>query len=112
MELTLCVSPTAWGWGDPHITTLDGAVYTFNGFGEYTLLSIHGNAFVLQGRTHTISSDAMATQFVAFAFGTPDDIVEVSLSPVLQCSVDHAMIVSPSGFSIDFTSAHSFFFTD
>ena len=26
---------TAWFWGDPHITTLDGDVFTFNGWGEY-----------------------------------------------------------------------------
>ena len=26
-------------WGDPHLTTLDGADYTFNGYGEYRLIS-------------------------------------------------------------------------
>ena len=28
----------AWLWGDPHIVTLDGLFYTFNGIGEYIFL--------------------------------------------------------------------------
>lgn len=36
--------------GDPHIITLDGKQYTFNGIGEYTVLDVDG-AFILQGRT-------------------------------------------------------------
>ena len=27
----------ASGWGDPHVRTLDGAEYTFNGLGEFVL---------------------------------------------------------------------------
>jgi hypothetical protein len=30
----------ALSWGDPHFTTFDGNNYTFNGRGEYTLLSL------------------------------------------------------------------------
>ena len=83
----LCISSayvfiTAWGWGDPHITTLDDKVYTFNGLGEYTLLQLtaaSGNGtFTLQGRTELVINST-ATQFSAFAFGSPStDIVEVS----------------------------------
>ena len=40
-----------WGLGDPHITTLDGLQYTFNGLGEYTLVETTDGAFTLQGRT-------------------------------------------------------------
>ena len=36
--------------GDPHILTLDGTQYTFNGIGEYTVLHVEG-AFTMQGRT-------------------------------------------------------------
>ncbi|XP_041471621.1 mucin-4-like [Lytechinus variegatus] len=41
-----------WFWGDPHINTIDGKKYTFNGLGEYRLMSYnHGDPFVLQSRT-------------------------------------------------------------
>lgn len=63
--------------GDPHITTLDGYIYTFNGLGEYTLVTIPddtgtSNLFTLQGRTmralDTETQDLTnATFFVAFA---------------------------------------------
>ena len=68
----------AWCWftginfGDPHITTLDGMDYTFNGFGEYTMLSINTStaSFTLQARTELASSangtTINATVFTAF----------------------------------------------
>lgn len=77
---TAYVFITAWGWGDPHITTLDNRVYTFNGLGEYTLLQLtaeDGN-FTLQGRTELVVNST-ATQFSAFAFGSlSGDFIEVS----------------------------------
>ena len=38
-------------WGDPHFQSLDGKVFTFNGIGEYTMMAMDDNSFVLQGRT-------------------------------------------------------------
>ncbi|XP_068548675.1 mucin-4 isoform X2 [Anas acuta] len=58
----------ASAFGDPHITTLDGLTYTFNGLGDFVLL-LAGDArssFVLQGRTARTGT-AQATNFVAFA---------------------------------------------
>ncbi|XP_022108963.1 uncharacterized protein LOC110989125 [Acanthaster planci] len=53
--------PTFWGWfwGDPHVRTLDGLDYTFNGLGEYTLVLIEDpdrgeRIFELQGRTQRV----------------------------------------------------------
>ena len=37
-------------YGDPHIVTLDGFKYTFNGLGEYTLVETSDDSFTLQGR--------------------------------------------------------------
>ncbi|XP_015342195.2 mucin-4 isoform X2 [Marmota marmota marmota] len=58
----------AWMFGDPHITTLDGANYTFNGLGDFLLVrGRDGNSsFLLQGRTAQTGS-ARATNFIAFA---------------------------------------------
>ncbi|XP_045707167.1 mucin-4 isoform X3 [Phyllostomus hastatus] len=58
----------AWMFGDPHITTLDGANYTFNGLGDFLLVRARdGNSsFLLQGRTAQTGS-ARATNFIAFA---------------------------------------------
>ncbi|KAH3705675.1 hypothetical protein DPMN_080752 [Dreissena polymorpha] len=60
-------------WGDPHIRTLDAANYTFNGLGEYVLLSIDASnvTFSLQARTERATkkdgSLSDATIFTAFA---------------------------------------------
>ncbi|XP_032120059.1 mucin-4-like isoform X2 [Sapajus apella] len=58
----------AWMFGDPHITTLDGVNYTFNGLGDFLLVQAQdGNSsFQLQGRT-TQTGSAQATNFIAFA---------------------------------------------
>ena len=42
---------TAVGNGDPHFITLDGKQYTFNGLGEYILLSANNSEFVIQIQT-------------------------------------------------------------
>ncbi|XP_053842503.1 mucin-4 [Vidua macroura] len=63
------VPPTPAGaFGDPHITTLDGLTYTFNGLGDFVLLlaSDAQTSFVLHGRT-VQTGMAQATNFVAFA---------------------------------------------
>ncbi|XP_055997522.1 uncharacterized protein LOC125648181 [Ostrea edulis] len=60
-------------FGDPHITTLDGLDYTFNGYGEYTMIRINTSAttFELQARTDLATTEngttINATIFSAFA---------------------------------------------
>lgn len=66
-----------WFFGDPHMRTLDGYDYTFNGLGEYVLVSIEAedtkkDFFVLQGRTERAinrktNQTTQATVFNAFA---------------------------------------------
>ncbi|CAH1226389.1 MUC4 [Branchiostoma lanceolatum] len=57
----------AWirAWGDPHITTLDGTQYTFNGMGEYVLLEIDGGEYQFQARTSPVQDSLGATVFSA-----------------------------------------------
>ena len=40
---------TAFVWGDPHLKSLDGFEFWFNGHGEYTLIK-NREEFTLQGR--------------------------------------------------------------
>ncbi|XP_068262633.1 mucin-4 [Nyctibius grandis] len=58
----------AGAFGDPHITTLDGLTYTFNGLGDFVLLlaSDARTSFTLHRRTARTGT-AQATNFVAFA---------------------------------------------
>ena len=55
--------------GDPHLTSLDGANFTFNGWGEYLLLQFSNGRtqFELQSRTEPVPGST-ATVLVAFAF--------------------------------------------
>ena len=57
-------------WGDPHIHTLDGRVYTFNGNGEYTFVSVNG-VFELQARMQPVNM--AATQLTACAMAASSD---------------------------------------
>ena len=70
--------------------TLDGAGYTFNGWGEYILLEINTSEvqFLLQGQTNLVDN-SKATQLVAFAMeASPNNPVEVyylCLQQVYSC---------------------------
>ncbi|XP_072014975.1 uncharacterized protein [Amphiura filiformis] len=79
----------SWMLGDPHFQTLDNVRYTFNGLGEYTLLSINdaeGQLFTIQGRTERILDTdtetlGLATKFVAFAAEVKDSyMVQMKLN--------------------------------
>ncbi|OCT80633.1 hypothetical protein XELAEV_180274502mg, partial [Xenopus laevis] len=54
--------------GDPHISTLDGLAYTFNGLDDFILLNATDSttSVILQGRTEQTGT-ALATNFKAFA---------------------------------------------
>ena len=66
----------AWFFGDPHISTLDGFQYTFNGLGEYILLRSLDSVLHFHGRTerprNTDGELTNATVFSAFAFKAND----------------------------------------
>eukprot|EP00057_Strongylocentrotus_purpuratus_P020264 XP_011674738.1 PREDICTED: mucin-like protein isoform X1 [Strongylocentrotus purpuratus] len=75
----------AWFWGDPHINTLDGRMYTFNGLGEYIMLEYNNNdTFVLQARTGRAFNNSVpvetGTVFTGFAATQGITVVEFSLN--------------------------------
>ena len=57
----------AWFWGDPHIRTLDGQTYTFNGIGEYVMLRSMSGELEIQARTVLATQNTTATVFSAIA---------------------------------------------
>ncbi|XP_030851749.1 mucin-like protein [Strongylocentrotus purpuratus] len=76
---------SAWFWGDPHINTLDGRMYSFNGLGEYIMLEYNNNdTFVLQTRTGKAFNNSKpvetGTVFTGFAATQGTTVVEFSLS--------------------------------
>ena len=73
--------PVACVYGDPHMVTLDGYKYTFNGKGEFTLVKHEHDVFTLQARMTEIENSngiqAGATVFSAIAAKQYDsDVVE------------------------------------
>ena len=53
-------------FGDPHLVTLDGHRYTFNGKGEFTLIYTENNIFTMQGRMQQFNN-SNATVLTAIA---------------------------------------------
>ncbi len=59
-------------YGDPHIVNLDGFTWSFNGLGEYTLVTVPDMDYELQGRTgfamvNGTVQESGGTVFIAFA---------------------------------------------
>ena len=78
-------------FGDPHIITLDGYQYTFNGKGEFILSETLDGSFILQGRMSepptsndsnaTVSATSRGTSFISLAIKDED-------SPTVQIEID------------------------
>ena len=72
-------------FGDPHIITLDGFQYTYNGAGEYVILDALSGEFLLQARTEPAErldgGSPVGTAFTAFAIRMGNsDVVEIRRS--------------------------------
>ncbi|KAI8767258.1 mucin protein, partial [Biomphalaria glabrata] len=72
--------------GDPHITTLDSVTYTMNGWGEYVMLEVPSEKFILQARTGRAETQkgtlTNATVFIGFAAKDSNiSSFQVELSP-------------------------------
>ncbi|XP_077868996.1 sushi domain-containing protein 2-like [Saccoglossus kowalevskii] len=69
------------GIGDPHIHTLDGTPYTFNGQGEFSLMKTTGNSFSMQGRMQPLTADSQATVFTAVVMkAASTDTVQIEVN--------------------------------
>jgi hypothetical protein len=76
--------PPACIYGDPHVVTLDGHKYTFNGKGEFTMIQTEDSTFTVQGRmveaNDNEGSEVPATVFSALCAKAMDsDTVQVEL---------------------------------
>lgn len=90
--------PSARLFGDPHLVTLDGYQYTFNGRGEFTLVETPDQTFILQGRmTEPLNStNGGGTSFVALA-------MKQGGNPTIQLEImDDNVIVFVNGEELDF----------
>ncbi|KAF7661677.1 hypothetical protein LDENG_00254980 [Lucifuga dentata] len=71
-------------FGDPHFITFDGVSYSFNGKGEYTLLTSEDKQLTIQGRTEPVTLNngtiikATKLSSVAMREGS-SDVIEVRL---------------------------------
>ena len=79
------LSCAACVYGDPHIITLDGHKYTFNGNGEFVLIQTPDEKFTLQGRMipaeDTNGNSVLATAFSAIVGKQADsDTVQFELT--------------------------------
>ena len=97
--------------GDPHVITLDGKDYTFNGWGEYTMVQLQTTnvSFTLQGRTEKALTDngtaINATVFTAFAASEGDVRVSVELEPSnRQCKCYQSRVLSSATGSVSVKS--------
>ena len=97
--------PLACIYGDPHVITLDGLRYTFNGKGEFTLIETANNTFSLQGRMVEVDVNpglffgaaAPATVFSAIA-GKQNDSGTVQFT----LETNNATTVTIDGEVVDF----------
>ncbi|XP_052090917.1 sushi domain-containing protein 2-like [Mytilus californianus] len=79
--------------GDPHLVTLDGLDYTFNGVGEFTMIQSKDNHLILQARMeqfkdkHGNLKQASVITSVALRCNNDSDIVEMRLNEIRMCDV-------------------------
>ncbi|XP_071322895.1 sushi domain-containing protein 2-like [Trachinotus anak] len=67
-------------FGDPHFITFDGVSYSFNGKGEYTLVTSAEKQLTIQGRTEPVNGTIKATTLTAVAMKeASSDVIEVRL---------------------------------
>uniref|UniRef100_A0A3P8SW11 Sushi domain containing 2 n=1 Tax=Amphiprion percula TaxID=161767 RepID=A0A3P8SW11_AMPPE len=69
-------------FGDPHFITFDGVSYSFNGKGEYTLVTSEETQLVIQGRTEPVEGTTLNATTLTSVVMTDlySDVIEVRLA--------------------------------
>ncbi|KAL3832190.1 hypothetical protein ACJMK2_023853, partial [Sinanodonta woodiana] len=93
-------------WGDPHIETLDKKKFTFNGLGEYTLVSLDN--FQLQSRTSRAerANGSLSNATIFSAFAAKDNMgsmIHVELNKTKDGLIIYAQSNTNSSSFIDYT---------
>ena len=87
--------------GDPHLVTLDGHQYTFNGKGEYVLIDTYNNSFSLQARLVPVT-DAQGNSSQATVFKAV--VCRQNNSDTVQFEItDNGAVVMVNSNPVDFT---------
>ena len=91
----------ASAYGDPHVFTLDGHKYTFNGKGEYIMIATDDNSFTLQGRmvealNHEGENSAATVYSALVGRMTDSDTVQIELRPTGLVALVNGEPISPN----------------
>lgn len=70
-------SPSGGSYGEPHLTTMDGLYYDFQGFGEFVAVKSTTDAFEIQARQQEIEPyrNGKVTMNTAIAINTGSDVI-------------------------------------
>ncbi|XP_019854776.1 PREDICTED: protein mesh-like isoform X3 [Amphimedon queenslandica] len=104
------VQPSSFMYGDPHLLTLDGLQYTFNGRGEFILIQTVNNLLTVQGRmvpiSNTNSAPANGTVFSSIvAKESTSDTVEFQYSFIgLRAIVNGAWVIIDTGLPVHYNN--------
>ena len=76
-----CGASPAHSTGDPHITTIDGLRYDFQGYGEFIAVKSVTDNFEVQIRQEDVNKSGKVTMNTAVGIQTGSDIVCVTVKP-------------------------------